>query len=88
MAHRVLIVTASIGEGHDLPARTLTAQLVSEQPDVEVVTEDGLAAMGRAVTAVSADASQVVFFRLQWLWISGSGSSRTSARHVDFRRPS
>lgn len=71
MAHRVLIVTASIGEGHDLPARTLTAQLVSEQPDVEVVTEDGLAAMGRAVTAVSADASQVVFFRLQWLWDLG-----------------
>jgi len=71
VATRVLILTASVGEGHDLPARTLAAQLVTEQPDVEVVTADGLAAMGRAVTAVSADASRVVFFRLQWLWDIG-----------------
>lgn len=71
VAKRVLILTASVGEGHDLPARTLAAQLVTEQPDVEVVTQDGLAAMGRAVTVVSADASHVVFFRLQWLWDLG-----------------
>jgi UDP-N-acetylglucosamine:LPS N-acetylglucosamine transferase len=68
---RVLILTASVGEGHDLPARTLAAQLRSEQPDVEVVTADGLAPMGRLITWISADAGRVVFFRFQWLWDVG-----------------
>ena len=68
---RVLIFTASIGEGHDLPARTLAAQLRAERPDVEVVTKDGLAPMGRVVTAISADAPRFGFFRFQWLWDLG-----------------
>jgi UDP-N-acetylglucosamine:LPS N-acetylglucosamine transferase len=68
---RVLILTASVGEGHDLPARTLTEQLRDEAPDVEVVTEDGLAAMGRAVVAVSESAPRVVFYRFDWLWDVG-----------------
>ncbi|MDX6478463.1 MAG: hypothetical protein QOG29_1050, partial [Gaiellaceae bacterium] len=41
-APRILIFTASVGEGHDRPARTLAAQLREECPDVEIVTEDGL----------------------------------------------
>ena len=68
---RVLILTASVGEGHDLPARTLAAQLRSERPDVELVTADGLAPMGRLVTWISADAGRLVFFRFQWLWDVG-----------------
>ncbi len=68
---RVLILTASVGEGHDLPARTLAAQLRSENPDVDVTVEDGLTPMGRVVTAISADAGRVVFFRFQWLWDLG-----------------
>ena len=32
---RVLILTASVGEGHDLAARTLAAQLREEHPDIE-----------------------------------------------------
>ena len=68
---RVLILTASVGEGHDLPARTLAAQLRSEQPDVEVVTQDGLAPMGRLITWISADTGRLVFFRFQWLWDLG-----------------
>jgi UDP-N-acetylglucosamine:LPS N-acetylglucosamine transferase len=68
---RVLILTASVGEGHDLPARTLAAQLREEAPDVEVVTEDGLAAMGRAVGVVSESAPRVVFYRFDWLWDLG-----------------
>jgi len=71
MPPRVLILTASVGEGHDLPARTLADQLRQEEPDVEVVTEDGLAAMGRAVVLVSESAPRVVFFRLDWLWDVG-----------------
>jgi UDP-N-acetylglucosamine:LPS N-acetylglucosamine transferase len=64
----VLIVTASVGEGHDLPARTLAEQLRDERPGVEVVTEDGLAAMGRLITAFSESGPRLVFFRVLWLW--------------------
>jgi processive 1,2-diacylglycerol beta-glucosyltransferase len=68
---RVLTLTASVGEGHDLPARTLAAQLQSEDAEIEIVTEDGLASMGKVVTTIGADASRIVFFRLQWLWDLG-----------------
>jgi UDP-N-acetylglucosamine:LPS N-acetylglucosamine transferase len=68
---RVLILTASIGEGHDRPARTLAAQLRAELPDVEVVVADGLAVMGRVVVAVSETAPGVVFYRFGWLWDVG-----------------
>src|SRR5881398_2556328 len=43
----VLILSAGIGEGHDLPARWLAAGLAEEAPDVRVTIADGLAAMGR-----------------------------------------
>jgi processive 1,2-diacylglycerol beta-glucosyltransferase len=65
---RILILTASVGEGHDLPARTLAAQLRAERPDVEVVTEDCLPAMGKAVSAISEGAAKVVFYRFLWAW--------------------
>ena len=67
---RVLIFTATVGEGHDLPARTLADQLREESPDSEIVTEDGLRAMGRGFVLVNEKAAGVVFFRLglQWLW--------------------
>jgi UDP-N-acetylglucosamine:LPS N-acetylglucosamine transferase len=68
---RVLILTASVGEGHDLPARTLAAQLREEEPEADVVIEDGLAPMGRAVVTVSESAPRVVFFRFDWLWDVG-----------------
>ena len=71
MQPRVLILTASVGEGHDLPARTLAAQLREEAPAVEVVVEDGLAPMGRMIVAVSESAPRVVFFRFDWLWDLG-----------------
>jgi UDP-N-acetylglucosamine:LPS N-acetylglucosamine transferase len=65
---RVLILTASVGEGHDLPARTLADQLRQEDPTVEVVTEDGLRVMGRPFVLLNERAPGVVFFRFQWLW--------------------
>src|SRR5262249_28105551 len=68
MAPRILILTASVGEGHDAPARRLADQLRAERPDVVVETEDCLPAMGRAVSAVSENAARVVFFRFLWLW--------------------
>ena len=68
---RVLILSASVGDGHDRPAQTLAAQLREEHEDVEVVIEDCLAAMGRSVRAVSESAPRVVFYRFQWLWDVG-----------------
>lgn len=71
VAPRVLILTASIGEGHDLPARTLAAQLQEECPGIDVVTENALPVMGRVVSAVSEDAPRVVFFRFHFIWDLG-----------------
>ncbi len=68
---RVLILTASVGEGHDLPARTLAAQLRAEQKEVEIAIEDCLAAMGRTVAAFSEGAPRIVFYRFEWLWDVG-----------------
>src|SRR5690242_11524756 len=48
----VLIVSAGIGEGHDLPARWLASGLAEEAPGVPAVIEDGLLAMGRLVERV------------------------------------
>jgi processive 1,2-diacylglycerol beta-glucosyltransferase len=71
IAARVLILTASVGAGHDQPAATLAAQLREEQPGVEVQVEDALAVMGRAVGALSEDAGKIVFYRFQWVWDVG-----------------
>ncbi len=46
-APRVLLVSASIGEGHDLPARFLVADLLARRPDAVAPIEDGLRAAGR-----------------------------------------
>jgi processive 1,2-diacylglycerol beta-glucosyltransferase len=48
----VLILSAGIGEGHDLPARWLATGLAEEAPGVPVQIEDGLAAMGEFVERV------------------------------------
>jgi processive 1,2-diacylglycerol beta-glucosyltransferase len=65
---RILIVSASVGEGHDLPARTLADQLRRESPGTDVVIEDGLRAMGQTFVLVNERAPGVVFFHFQWLW--------------------
>jgi processive 1,2-diacylglycerol beta-glucosyltransferase len=64
----VLIFTASVGEGHDLPARVLAAAITSEESGAEVAIIDGLAAMGGLITRISEDAPRVVFFRFRWVW--------------------
>ena len=71
MAPRILILTASVGEGHDAPARRLACQLQVERPDIEVITEDCLPHMGRTVSTLSESGARVVFFRFLWLWDLG-----------------
>jgi processive 1,2-diacylglycerol beta-glucosyltransferase len=68
---RVLILTASIGEGHDRPARALTEQLRAERPGIDVTTVDAMPAMGRTVALVGEGAPGVVFYRFTWLWDLG-----------------
>jgi processive 1,2-diacylglycerol beta-glucosyltransferase len=68
---RVLILTASVGEGHDRPAYWLAEQIKEERPDAVVSIEDSLAAMGKTITAFSESAPRVVFYRLRWLWDLG-----------------
>lgn len=64
---RVLILTASVGEGHDAPARRLADELRTH--GAEVVVEDGLQAMGWFVRAVNESAPRVVFFNRLALWL-------------------
>jgi processive 1,2-diacylglycerol beta-glucosyltransferase len=85
---RVLILTASVGAGHDQPAATLAAQLRDEHPGAEVFVEDALAVMGRAVGALSADAATLVFYRFQWVWdvgfwlFTGPRATRTGTQQL------
>lgn len=51
-ARRVLILSATIGEGHDLPARVLADELEAEAPRAETSIVDGLVVMGWPVDRV------------------------------------
>ncbi len=65
---RVLILSADIGEGHDLPARIIKADLEEEVPGVEVEVANGLEAMGKLSAAVLRDGSKVTFRWMPWLF--------------------
>jgi processive 1,2-diacylglycerol beta-glucosyltransferase len=71
MPPRILIMTASVGAGHDLPARSLGRQFELEIPGCEVHIEDGLDYLGPLTLLVSHNAPQIVFFRSQWIWDGG-----------------
>ena len=51
-APRVLILSAAIGEGHDLPARVLADAIRAERPGAHVRIDDGLLAMGWPVDRI------------------------------------
>ncbi len=65
---RVLVLTADIGEGHDLPARIIKADLEEEVPGAEVVIENGLEAMGKVSAAVLRNGSKLVFRWMPWIF--------------------
>src|SRR3954453_22440006 len=54
---RVLILSADIGEGHDLPASAVADELARESPSVRVRLLNGLPDMGRLLSAVLRDGS-------------------------------
>lgn len=65
---RVLVLTTDIGEGHDLPARQIAAGIEAERPGAQVVVADGLAAMGRILSAVVKDQSRLIFSAPRWMF--------------------
>ncbi|MGZ4399384.1 MAG: MGDG synthase family glycosyltransferase [Gaiellaceae bacterium] len=68
MPPRVLILTASIGEGHDRPAHALAEQLRQEEAGVEVLVEDGLAPMGRLLRTINESGPRLIYYRARWLF--------------------
>ncbi|HSS04841.1 MAG TPA: NAD-dependent epimerase/dehydratase family protein [Solirubrobacterales bacterium] len=65
---RVLVLTADIGEGHDLPARMIKEDVEQEIPGATVEIVDGLQAMGRISSAVARDGSRFTFRWMPWLF--------------------
>jgi UDP-glucose 4-epimerase len=87
---RVLVLTADIGEGHDLPARIIKADLEEEVPGAEVEIANGLEAMGRILSAVVRGGSRFTFrwtpwmFDLQYWLITKFAPTRWLAHHLNY----
>lgn len=87
---KVLVLTADIGEGHDLPARIIKADVESELPEAEVEIADGLQAMGRIHSAVVRGGSKVTFRWMPWLFdlqywlITKFAPTRWLAHHLNY----
>jgi UDP-glucose 4-epimerase len=65
---RVLVLTADIGEGHDLPARIIKADIEAEMPGTEVEIANGLEAMGRICSYVAREGSRFTFRWMPWFF--------------------
>ena len=62
----VLIISADIGEGHDLPARAVRREFLDEDPDAQVSIVNGLPAMGGVLTKVLRENSAFMFQFIPW----------------------
>jgi processive 1,2-diacylglycerol beta-glucosyltransferase len=65
---RVLVLTADIGAGHDLPAELLADAIRARRPGAEVLVEDGLAAMGPVLHAIGRGGAEMILERLRPLF--------------------
>ena len=67
---RVLVLTASVGAGHDVPARWLARGIQERRPDASVEIVDVLGVMGPLVHRVAEDAMRRTFGsdRLHWVF--------------------
>jgi UDP-glucose 4-epimerase len=64
----VLVISADIGEGHDLPARAVAREFRERDPDSQVSVVNGLPAMGRVLTAMLRGNSAFLFTYLPWVF--------------------
>ncbi|MGI8712586.1 MAG: MGDG synthase family glycosyltransferase, partial [Solirubrobacteraceae bacterium] len=65
---QVLIISADIGEGHDLPARAVAREFHDEDPDAQVSIVNGLPAMGPFLTKLLRENSAFMFTFVPWLF--------------------
>ncbi len=65
---KVLIISADIGEGHDLPARAVAREFHDEDPDALVAIVNGLPAMGWFLTKLLRENSEFMFRWVPWLF--------------------
>jgi UDP-glucose 4-epimerase len=85
---KILIVSADIGEGHDLPARAVAREFKDEDPHALISVVNGLAAMGPLTTAVLRENSAVLFrwvprlFDLQYRLFMEFAPTRWLASHL------
>jgi UDP-N-acetylglucosamine:LPS N-acetylglucosamine transferase len=63
---QILIISADIGEGHDLPARAVAREFKDEDPDAQISIVNGLPAMGPILTRVLRENSQFMFRWVPW----------------------
>ncbi len=66
--HRVLILSADVGEGHAAAARALAEQIEASEQNAEVTVIDGLAAMGPLVRPVVEDGYRVQLRFFPWTY--------------------
>ncbi|MFL5822943.1 MAG: NAD-dependent epimerase/dehydratase family protein [Solirubrobacteraceae bacterium] len=64
----VLIISADIGEGHDLPARAVAREVKDDDPDAQVAIVNGLPAMGVVLTKTLRENSAFMFRWVPWLF--------------------
>jgi UDP-glucose 4-epimerase len=65
---QVLIISADIGEGHDLPARAVAREFKDEDPDANIAIVNGLPAMGWFLTKLLRENSAFMFRWVPWLF--------------------
>ncbi len=65
---QVLIISADIGEGHDLPARAVAREFRDEDPDAQISIVNGLPAMGPILTKILRENSAFMFTFVPWLF--------------------
>ncbi len=63
---QILIISADIGEGHDLPARAVAREFADEDPDAQISIVNGLPAMGLVLTKILRENSAFMFRWVPW----------------------
>ena len=87
---KALILTADIGEGHDLPARIIKADIEASDPEAVVEIANGLDAMGRICSQVAREGSRFSFRWAPWLFdfqywlITRFGPTRWLMHHLSY----
>ena len=82
---QMLIISADIGEGHDLPARAVAREFRDEDPDAQISIVNGLPAMGPVLTKVLRENSAFMFRSCRGCSTSSTGCSCTSGRRAGCR---